>query len=84
VTGWNYGPHEPITLKFNGQRWNLGSTMSNGDGSWTAYVTIPSGTKYGGQTIVASGNRGDSAGTGFTVLNAPHGSPSHGGFWSWL
>jgi hypothetical protein len=67
VTGQGYAPDEPITLRFYGGRAILGSTSSNGDGSFSGWATIPSNAGWGGQTVVATDGNGDYAGTGITI-----------------
>ncbi len=68
VTGQNFVPDESITLTLFSDGVSLGSTASNGSGSFSTQVTIPTNTTPGGHTIVANGATGDSASTGITVV----------------
>ena len=71
VTGQNFVPDESITLTLFSNGVALGSTASNGSGSFSTDVTIPTDTTPGGHTIVATGATGDSASTGITVVIKP-------------
>ena len=67
VTGQGYAPDEPITLRFYGGGGTLGSAISDGNGSFSGWATIPANSGWGGETIVATGKSGDYAGTGITI-----------------
>ena len=67
VNGQNFAPDESIILTLHSNGVTLDSATSNGSGSFSTSVTIPSNTAPGGHTIVADGKTGDSASTGITV-----------------
>jgi len=67
----NFAPHEKIIVTLDSHPVFLGKTTSNGNGSCSIRVTIPSNTKPGEHTIVATGATGDSASTQITVV-IPH------------
>jgi hypothetical protein len=69
VTGQNFVPDELITLTLYSQGVTIGSTASNGGGSFSTAVTIPADTAPGSHTIVATGATGDSANTGITIVS---------------
>jgi hypothetical protein len=68
----NFASHESVFFKLYSDRVFLGQTRTNGNGSCSIYVTIPSNTKPGEHTIVATGSTGDSASTEITVLVKHH------------
>jgi hypothetical protein len=70
VNGQNFVSDESIVLTLFSHGVPIGSTSSNGSGSFSTSVTIPSGTTPGEHTIIATGGTGDSAGTGIDVLNS--------------
>ena len=64
----NFAPYESITVALHSHPVFLGRTFSNGNGSCSIWVTIPSNTRPGEYTIVATGASGDSASTEITVI----------------
>ncbi len=68
VNGQNFAPGETILLTLFSHGVPIGGTSSNGIGSFSTSVTIPSGTTPGEHTIVATGATGDSANTGIDVV----------------
>ena len=84
VKGREFASHESITLTFYSHGVFLGSTTTNGNGSFSKYVCIPSNAKLGEHTIVAKGSTGDSDSAGITVAKKHHhenhdGDDGHGG-----
>ena len=67
VDGGSFSSNESIALMLYNQQVTLGSTRSDGNGSFSMKVCIPSSTKSGDYTIVPHGASGDSAATGITV-----------------
>jgi hypothetical protein len=67
VDGRNYSPNESITLTLGNQPVPLGWTHTDGSGSFSKNVCIPSKTISGDYTIVPSGAAGDSSTTGISV-----------------
>jgi len=67
----NFAPNEKISFTLDSHPVFLGKTTSNGNGSCSIQVTIPSNTEGGEHTIVATGKTGDSASTEITVV-IPH------------
>jgi len=68
VNGQNFAPGESILLTLFSLGVPIGSTSTNGTGSFSTPVTIPPGTTPGDHTIVATGGTGDSAVTGIDVV----------------
>src|ERR1039458_8399914 len=68
VTGQHFASDESIPLTLFSRGVTVGSTTTNGSGSFSTDVTIPSDTAPGGHTIVANGATGDSASTGISVV----------------
>ena len=68
----NFASNEKITFTLDSHPVFLGKTTSNGNGSCFISVTIPSNTKAGEHTIVATGATGDSASTEITVVVPRH------------
>jgi len=68
----NFAPNEKITFTLDSHPVFLGQTTSNGNGSCFITVTIPSNTKAGEHTIVATGATGDSASTEIIVVIPRH------------
>jgi len=64
----NFAPNEKIFFTLDSHPVFLGKTTSNGNGSCSVQVTIPSNTEGGEHTIVATGKTGDSASTEITVV----------------
>jgi hypothetical protein len=80
VTGQHFASDELITLTLFSRGVTLGSTTTNGSGSFSTDISVPSDTAPGGHTIVANGATGDSASTGITVvISFPTPGPSTAG-----
>ena len=64
----NFASNEKIIFTLDSHPVFLGKTTSNRNGSCSIRVTIPSNTKPGEHTIVATGATGDSASTEINVV----------------
>jgi hypothetical protein len=77
VFGQNFASDESILLTLFSHPVPLESTNSNGGGSFSITVTIPSDAALGEHSIVATGKTGDSAFTGIElVINQTTATPS--------
>jgi hypothetical protein len=67
VTGSGFCLNCTITLTLHSNPVTLGTTTSDGNGSFSTSVSIPSGTEPGSHAIVATDPDGDSASTAILV-----------------
>ncbi len=67
ITGSGFQPSESVTITLIHAPTVLGTATTDSSGSFSASVTIPSGTAPGSYTAVSTGSSGDSASTGLTV-----------------